>query len=178
MKVTKKLGKILVTRPEKRKTDNELMKDALDEVHQAGFDFTVPPIDILMEFWINKVVRLQASLANRAVISVLFDKYCLVETLAHFKKLFFCERGDLVSDLIHTIYTAESKVDKFAIMNMTTLFQSFESQKLPDIKFKVQMRRETALEHGLTSLTPVRWRLLSFTSSCLPSCRWYRLWFT
>lgn len=115
----------------------------------------VPPVDIMFEFWINKIVKMQARLTNRAIISLLFDKYKFIDILEHFKKVFFCERGDLASDLTEEIFSSESIMDKFNIMNINSLFQSFQSEKLPEVRFKLSLKKDASLEADLSVLTPV-----------------------
>ena len=127
----------------------------MDEVYQAGFEMTVPPVDIMFDFWINKIVKLQASLTNRAIISILFDKYKLIDILEHFKKVFFCERGDLAGDLTEEVFSSDSVMDKFTINNINTLFKTFESEKLPEVKFKLSLKKAESLERDLSVLIPV-----------------------
>lgn len=131
------------------------IEEAIDEVYQAGFEMTVPPVDIMVDFWVNKIVKMQASLTSRAIISLLFDKYKFLDVLEHFKKVFFCERGDLASDLTEEVYSEESVMNKFSLNNMNTLFKSFENDKLPDVKFKLSLKREETIDSYLTVLTPV-----------------------
>lgn len=117
---------------------------------------TVPPVDIMVEFWINKVVRMQANLTSRAIISLLFDKYKLMEVLDHFKKIFFCQRGDLASELTEELFNEESLMDKFTINNMNTIFKHFESMRLPEVKFKIGLKKEENIENDLTVMIPVK----------------------
>lgn len=116
---------------------------------------TIPPVDIMFDFWINKIVMMQANLTNRAMISLLFGKYKFIEILEHFKKVFFCLRGDLASDLIEEIFSQTSMMNKFNINNISTLFKMFESEKLPEVKFKLSLKREESIDNDLTVLTPV-----------------------
>ena len=127
----------------------------MEEIYQAGFELAVPPIDIMFEFWINKIVKMQASLTNRAIISLLFDKYRFVDVLEHFKKIFFGQRGDLLGDITEEIFDIDSVMNLFSVMNINTLFKAFESEKLQEIKFKLTLKKDANIEAGLSVLRPV-----------------------
>lgn len=131
------------------------MEEVIEEVYQAGFEMTVPPVDIMFEFWVNKIVKMQAKLANKAIISLLFDKYQFIDILEHFKKVFFCERGDLASDLTEEIFSQDGVMDKFTLNNMNSLFKTYETTRLPEVKFKIGLKKEESIENDLTVLTPV-----------------------
>ncbi len=134
---------------------DNIVDEAIHEVYQAGFEVTTPPVDIMFDFWINKIVMMQAKLTNRAMISLLFGKYRLIEILEHFKKVFFCLRGDLACDLTEEIFSEDSMMNKFSINNINTLFKIFESENLPEVKFKLSLKREESIDNDLTVLTPV-----------------------
>ena len=106
-----------------------------------------PPVDIMVDWWINRVVFMQAKLANQTIIQLLFQKHNLFDVLAHLKSVFLCERGDIASEFMESIFTYDSRIDRFGIMNANSSFQAYESPKCPEVKFKLQLKPETDLEY-------------------------------
>jgi len=148
---------------EKEEKEDQLERAELGTELSAEYstlELITPPLDTYLDFWLNKLVKLQASLTNKAIIGVLFQKYNLLQIFAHLRSIFLCQRGDLVTEFIDAVFTLESTIDRFGIMNADSLLQAFEDPKCPEVKFRLQLRPNvdlnhvSCISHGVTSLNP------------------------
>jgi len=117
-----------------------------EDISYLGLDVFDPPIDAMMDIWVNRVAKMQAAITGKAIIGLLFQKYQIFDVFAHFKAIFLCERGDILNEFIDAVFTEDGRVDRFGIMNANSLFQAYESSRCPEVKFKVQLLPRDAFD--------------------------------
>jgi hypothetical protein len=79
-----------------------------EEVENLAFDIHNPPISVIFDLCVNRPIQMQATLTNKVLLELLFDRYKLFNVLKYFKTVFLTERGDIADTLAENLYDFNS----------------------------------------------------------------------
>lgn len=127
---------------QKRKQQKEkIIEKNKSLVESLAFGALEPPLSVMFDLCINKVIRRQAELTNSILLQLFFEKYQLMDVLYHYKKIFMCARGDFALEFMDWIYNQQGELDEYHIYNLNSVFEGFEDEKLESVKFDLQVER-------------------------------------
>ena len=52
-----------------------------------------------------------------------------------------CERGDFALEFMEWIYNQHGELDEFHVYNLNSIFEGFEDERLPKVKFDLQVEK-------------------------------------
>jgi len=116
-------------------------------VDQLAFEVLEPPLEVIFDICVNRVVKKQAELTNSILMQLLHEKYMLTEVLLHYKKLFMGLRGDWADEFISSIFKSSFQVDKLGLLSIGSTFEQFEDPNLPDVKFMFERINHSAYDN-------------------------------
>ena len=134
-KLPEKLNKWM-DHKKKREKILESNKSLLESLAFGALD---PPLSVMFNLCIDKVIARQAELTNSIVLQLIYEKYKLLDVLYHFKNIFMCGRGDYALEYMDWVYNERGEVDRFHVRSLGTVFENFADEKLPDVRFKFEI---------------------------------------
>jgi hypothetical protein len=126
---------------EKKKKREKILEKNKNLIESLAFGAVDPPLGVMFDLCVNKVIRRQAELTNSVLIELFFEKYKLMDVFYLYKQIFMCERGDYAREFMDWVYNVHDEVNQFNLYSINSVFDTFEDERLPDVKFGFSLRQ-------------------------------------